>query len=283
MSQSASLKTNFGVSKRPASRDANPADSQGYTQPRQDAGSMHNALAYPQTAYGQPGARDYRHDYNEPIVKRQRSVGPYDRPQAQDAWPFCQPQQAPSLYSTHSLPQTSTYGHVGTSNAPSMDSFTFRSHPSMSGSQMADYSSGQAQNPYDPQTRYAQDASAHYGDSQGSTQRVAQPLAVGRHANPADHLQYQEMNRYGAVSNPDQRDHKYQYPAPPQSAYPTTENGSVLPPLSASGATGQPMVASASPYTYSTADARYAHPASQTGVQGNRAAYPGYPARNSPY
>lgn len=243
---------------------------------------MHAQLGYPQAAYGQAAARDYRHDYPEPMVKRQRSVGPYDRSQAQEAWSFSQAQQSANVYASHALPAP-TYGQVGSSNAPSMESFTFRSHPSMSAPQLGDYGSAQAQNPYDAQARYAQDASTQYGDSQASSQRVAQPLAVSRHTNPAEHLQYQEMNRYGAVSNPDQRDQKYQYPAPPQSTYSTGENGSILPPLSVSGASAQTMGASTSPYTYSTADGRYAsHPGAQAGVQGSRAAYPGYPARNIP-
>lgn len=241
-----------------------------------------------QPPYGGPTARDYRHGYDEPLVKRQRSVGPYDRAQTGDAWSYSQAQQ-PNLYASHHIPQTSTYAQAAGSNAPSVDSFTFRSQASdptmlqsasMSRSQLNDYGSGQAQNPYDPQ-RYAQDTSAQYGDSQSTPQRIAQPLAVNRHANPADHLQYQEMNRYGAVSNPDHRDSKYQYPAPPQSTYTTTENGSILPPLSGSGASAQSMGPSASPYTYNTADGRYATQASQAAVPGTRSAYPGYP-RNFP-
>ena len=242
---------------------------------------MHGQFTYPQTPYGQPTPRDYRHDYNDPVTKRQRSAGPYDRPAAQDPWSFSQGQQPASVYAPHNMSQSSSYAQVGTSNPPSMDSFAFRSHPSMPGSQIPDYSSSQLSNPYDPHNRYAQDA--QYGD-QAAAQRVAQSVAVNRNTSPADHLQYQEMNRYGAVTNSDQRDQKYQYPAPPQSTYSTTENGSVLPPLSGSGAAAQPMVASASPYTYNTADGRYAaHAAPQSGVQGSRAAYPGYPARNTPY
>ena len=266
-------------SKRPASRDAaNPSDSQGYAQPRQDSGAMHAQLAYPQPSYGQPTGRDYRHEYGEPLVKRQRSVGPYDR-SPHDAWAFSQGQpQASSAYPSHSLPQASSYGQVGATNAPSVDSFTFRSP-------MPDYNPGQASNPYDTQRSYGQEPAGQYNNSQAGSQRITQPLVVDRHAPTADHLHYQEMNRYGAVTNGDQRDQKYQYPAPPQSTYSTTENGSVLPPLSASGASAQPMVqASTSPYTYNTADGRYAaHHSSQGNVQGGRPAYPGYGARNAPF
>ena len=255
------------LSKRPASRDANPAESQGYAQPRQD-GAIHAQLGYPTSAYAQPAPRDYRHDYGEPMIKRQRSVGPYDR-SAHEAWP--------AAYSSHSLPQTSTYGQVGTTNAPSMETFAFRSP-------MPDYGSAQASNPYDPQRSYGQDSAAQYVDSQASCKPIVHSLTVDRHTSSTDHLHYQEMNRYGAVSAADQRETKYTYPAPPQPGYSATENGSILPPLSASGASAQSMGASASPYTYNTADGRYAtHPGSQANVQGTRPPYgAGYPTRKAP-
>ena len=237
---------------------------------------MHAQLAYTQPPYGQPPGRDYRHEYGEPLVKRQRSVGPYDR-SAHDAWAFSQGQPQANAYASHNLPQASSYGQVGATNAPSVDSFTFRSP-------IPDYGSGQPPNPYDPSRSYGQASTGQYNNSQAGPQRITQPLVVDRHPPSADHLHYQEMNRYGAVSNADRGDQKYQYPDPPQSTYSTTENGSVLPPLSGSGASAQPMVASTSPYTYNTADGRYAaHHASQGNVQGGRPAYPGYPARNAPF
>ena len=243
-------------------------------------------MGYPHSGY--PPTRDYR-EYGEPVVKRQRSTGPYETSRAQDGWPYTQPQQGANLYASHNVPQGSTYAQVSGTNPPSMDSFTFRNHPSdsammqasMSRTQMGEYGLGQAQNPYDTQTRYTQDASGQYNDSQGTSQRMAQPMAVNRHTNPADHLQYQEMNRYGAVATPDQREKGFNYPAPPTSAYATSENGAVLPPLGGSGASTQGVVGTSTPYTYSSPDARGypTHAASPAAAQGTRGAYQGYQPR----
>ena len=236
---------------------------------------MHHQLAYPQPAYGQPPPpRDFRYDPDEPLVKRQRSVGTsgaaiYDSSRPPD-WSYSQPQTASNPYPAHSQP-ASSYAHVGVSNPPSLDSFTFRPHPSDPTMLQSTYGSSQPTSTYDS-PRYPQhDASRQYGEAQTSSQGIAQPSAVNRHANPAEHLQYQEINQYGAVAASDQREQKYQYP-PPDSRY-SAQNGSILPPLPASGASGQSMGASASPYAYSSA---YTSQPGQPAAQGTRAAYPGY-------
>lgn len=239
---------------------------------------MHHQMAYPQSAYGQPPPpRDFRYDHDEPLLKRQRSIGQsggsiYDTSRPSE-WSYSQSQTAPNPYPTHSQP-TSSYAHVGASNPPSLDSFTFRPHPSDPTMLQSTYGTSQQASAYDS-SRYPQhDAPRQYNDTQSSSQGIAQPSAVNRHANPAEHLQYQEINQYGAVAGSDQRDQKYQYPAPPDSRY-NGQNGSILPPLPASGASAQSMGASASPYAYSST---YTSQPSQPPVQGTRAAYPGYTA-----
>jgi hypothetical protein len=150
--------------KRPASRDNSHADG-GYGQSRQDPGPIHQPT-YSQPTYSQV-QRDYR-GYEEPLTKRQRSVGAgsniYDS--SRPEWGYQQPSQqaypshstyshigsttqaTASAYPTHTsaqaydhVSQTQTanpyptptssqiHGHVGT--APlALDNFTFRPHPS---------------------------------------------------------------------------------------------------------------------------------------------------------
>ncbi|MCJ1401518.1 hypothetical protein MMC11_004732 [Xylographa trunciseda] len=176
----------------------------------------------PASTFGQTPSREYATDYQQPLMKRQRTsvtngTGSYDRDTTYNQRSFAQPQNPYNLYTTpnqslsHNVPD---YGQTPLSASAAMPEFSFRyplpdtssaSSPFVSPrSQMSSYGPQAQQMVFQQQGRYGSQGYPHgqFADLQSTSfPRIAQPVPMNRHSNPVDQLQTNTAVPYTGIPN----------------------------------------------------------------------------------
>ena len=318
-------------SKRPAPSSARSEDfPQTFSQPIRHEAPITNAqMQYlPASTFGQTPSKDYITDYQQPSIKRQRTsvtngTGSYERDASYSQRSFAQPQSSYNLYTTQGqpLPHTPDYNQAPLSASAAMPEFSFRyplpetssaSSPFVSPrSQISSYGPQAQQLVFQQQARYASQGYPHsqFADVQSTTfPRIAQPVPMNRHSNPADQLQTNTATPYdgtpNTISSVNQRrssavkdeylHYSQQIQSPEQvmrgsqttqSRYSMTNppTSNLLPPLQSTGPNSQPVVIT-SPGEYNNyipPDSRLpSQPGPQQVPQNSHERYTGYPSAN---
>ena len=282
----------------------------------------------PASAFGNTPSREYAGDFQQPSIKRQRTsvtngTGSYERDTTYNQRSFAQPQSSYNLYAAQNqaLPNNGTdYGQTSLSASATMPEFSFRyplpetssaSSPFVSPrSQVSSYGSQTQQMVFQQQARYGSQGYPHnqFADIQSTTfPRIAQPVPINRHSNPADQLQTNTVMSYtgmpNAMSSINQRrsstvkdeylhySQQIQSPEQAMRGSQTAQNrynisntpaSNLLPPLQSTGPNSQPLIATAPNYnSYIPPDSRLpSQPGPQQVPHSPHERYTGYHSAN---
>ena len=242
----------------------------------------------PASTFGQTPSKEYATEYQQPLMKRQRTsvtngTGSYERDASYNQRSFAQPQSSYNMYAAQSQSlshNTPDYAQAPLSASAVMPEFSFRyplpetssaSSPFVSPrSQISSYGPQAQQMVFQQQARYGPQGYPHtqFADVQSTTfPRIAQPVPINRHSNPADQLQTNTAIPYSgipsAMSSVNQRrssvakdeylhySQQIQSPEQAMRGSQTTQGrynmtntpaSNLLPPLQSTGPNSQPMV-----------------------------------------